>query len=200
MKAARRGAKADLRVVKTREAIESAFERLLGEADFSEITVSAIAREARVSRKTFYAHYSSIDDLLKIMAEEAVDEIAVAIQPDGELRSVDEWVAEFTRITLTSLRDNPRLSGNIIRILRTWSLTKAFSGPLERLFEKDLGKRGLALAKGNEYVLSFFIGGLCATYETWVALGLEASALDEAAEVIARAATQGVGELLKPAI
>ena len=61
------GRKEDLRVVKTREAIQTAFERLLETTEFGEITISTIAREARVSRKTFYAHYSSTADLLADM-------------------------------------------------------------------------------------------------------------------------------------
>ena len=194
----RRGEKTDLRVVKTREAIESAFWGLLETSDYSDITVSAIAREARVSRKTFYAHYSSIDDLLEILAQDAVDEVAAKIQPEGKLLPVDEWVTKFTRITLTTLRDNPRLSKNVIRILRTRSLAKMFSEPLERLCAEELRKRNLAMAKHHEYVLSFFVGGLYAAYEAWAALDQNAQALDEAAEVIARAATQGIGKLLEP--
>ena len=198
MDSERRNEKTDLRVVKTREAIELAFWKLLETADYSAITVSAIAREARVSRKTFYAHYSSIDDLLEISVQDAVDEIAIKIQPEGKLLPVDEWVTEFTRVTLTTLRDNPLLSKNVMRVLRTRSLVKMFSEPLERLCTDELRKRSLVMAERHEYVLSFFVGGLCATYETWVALGQNAQALDEAADTIARAATQGVGKLLEP--
>lgn len=49
------------------------------------MTVSVIAREARVSRKTFYAHYSSVNDLLEVVAQRVVEEIAQEVQPDGEL-------------------------------------------------------------------------------------------------------------------
>lgn len=44
----------DRRIVRSRNAILSAFERLLMEKPLADITVSAIAREANVDRKTFY--------------------------------------------------------------------------------------------------------------------------------------------------
>lgn len=199
MDAMQRGGRTDLRVIKTREAINLAFERMLETTSYSEVTVSAIAREARVSRKTFYAHYSSVDDLLELMVQRAVDEVADEIQPEGELLVVDEWVTEFVRTTLARLRDNPHLSGNVVQSMPAGSFVEMLRRPLERLCERELRKRGLVIAEGHGYVLSFFIGGLCATYETWVMLGNDASTLEEAASLIARAATQGVGELLGPA-
>ena len=50
----------DRRIVRSRNAILSAFERLLMEKPLADITVSAIAREANVDRKTFYVHLSLI--------------------------------------------------------------------------------------------------------------------------------------------
>lgn len=193
-----RDRKTDLRIVKTREAIQAAFERLLETAEFSEITVSAIARAARVSRKTFYAHYTSTSDLLADMAQKAVDDIAIEIQPEGELRNVDDWIEQFVRTTLTTMRDHPHFSANVVRSMPAGAFLKVFAKPLERLCEQELAKRELALTAGHEYVLSFFIGGFCATYETWASLGCGVEELDKAADLIARAATQGVGQLLEP--
>lgn len=191
--------KTDLRVVKTREAIQAAFERLMETTAYPEITVSAVAREARVSRKTFYAHYACVDDLLGLVAQRAVDEIAREIQPDGELVDMDEWVSEFVRITLEKLRESSRGNDNVARLMADGSFVEVFRGPLELLCRRELAKRGLAFSKGHEYVLSFFIGGLCATYETWASLSRDPSDLDEAARLIACSSTQGVAGLLVPA-
>ena len=54
----------DRRIVRSRNAILSAFERLLMEKPLADITVSAIAREANVDRKTFYVHFGTVDGLL----------------------------------------------------------------------------------------------------------------------------------------
>ena len=63
----------DLRIVKTKAAIREAFSSLLKQMDYSKITVTAIAKEARINRKTFYAHYTSVEELLEAIAR---DEIA----------------------------------------------------------------------------------------------------------------------------
>lgn len=46
--------KLDRRVVRSRRLIIDAFERLLLKESLEDITVSAIAREADIDRKTFY--------------------------------------------------------------------------------------------------------------------------------------------------
>ena len=67
--------KTDRRVIKTRKAIMAAFDTLISQGDIAKITVSAIAREADIDRKTFYLHYSSVDDLAQQKAEEGIEYI-----------------------------------------------------------------------------------------------------------------------------
>lgn len=55
----------DRRITRTRERIDAAFVGLLGWRAYGNIRVSEITRKARVGRATFYAHYSSKDDLLR---------------------------------------------------------------------------------------------------------------------------------------
>ena len=46
--------KIDRRVLKTRQAIEEALASLILKTDYDKITVSALAKEANINRKTFY--------------------------------------------------------------------------------------------------------------------------------------------------
>ena len=55
--------KIDRRVLKTRQAIEEALASLILKTDYDKITVSALAKEANINRKTFYLHYDSVDDV-----------------------------------------------------------------------------------------------------------------------------------------
>ncbi|MBP3041289.1 TetR/AcrR family transcriptional regulator, partial [Bacillaceae bacterium Marseille-Q3522] len=48
----------NIRIVKTKESIRESFFRLLKQYTFSEITIEKICKEARISRSTFYSHYS----------------------------------------------------------------------------------------------------------------------------------------------
>ncbi len=192
-----RGDKTDLRVVKTREAIQSAFERLLETTEYDSITVSGIAREARVSRKTFYAHYSSVDELLRKMALDVVEGVACNIQPEGELLGIEEWIAAFSRCVLTTLRENPHLNGNVMRCVPLPSLLDMLRDPILDICSAELEKRGLEMLPGHDYYLPFYFGGLFSVYETWLASGQDAAALDEMASFIARTTSRGITELLK---
>lgn len=84
--------KLDRRVVRTRKAIMSAFESLLATQPLGKITVSAIAREADIDRKTFYLHYSSVDDLAIMKVEESIDRIVGAIKKKGAGKAPEELV------------------------------------------------------------------------------------------------------------
>ena len=61
---------ADLRVVKTEEAIQKAFKEMICEMDYENLTVKELTERARINRKTFYLHYESLDELLLKLQEE----------------------------------------------------------------------------------------------------------------------------------
>ncbi|MDO4890342.1 MAG: TetR family transcriptional regulator [Coriobacteriaceae bacterium] len=87
----------DLRVVKTRRAIEGAMERLLAERPFDTITVQAILDEALVNRKTFYSHYRDKYDLVRKMADGFMEDIRALVEarkavgkiPQGPFGGID---------------------------------------------------------------------------------------------------------------
>lgn len=84
--------KLDRRVVRTRKAIMEAFETLLETHRLDKITVSAIAREADIDRKTFYLHYGSIGDLVSLKIGEGIDRIVAALKERGAGKEPSELV------------------------------------------------------------------------------------------------------------
>jgi AcrR family transcriptional regulator len=68
---------------RTRRALRNALANLLRTRDYDDLTVSDILAEADVGRSTFYAHFSSKDDLLRF----GLDRLAI------ELRDVSESMA-----------------------------------------------------------------------------------------------------------
>ena len=48
----------DLRVRKTKEAIRTAFQGMICEMDYDQITVKELTARAQINRKTFYLHYN----------------------------------------------------------------------------------------------------------------------------------------------
>ena len=59
--------KVDVRVIKTKKAIESAFIEILSEKSFTKITIEEICNKANVNRMSFYNHYEDKYDLLNVI-------------------------------------------------------------------------------------------------------------------------------------
>lgn len=59
--------KEDLRVKKTMTSIKAAFEEMICEKEYAQITVKELCDRAMVNKKTFYHYYPTLDDLLAEM-------------------------------------------------------------------------------------------------------------------------------------
>ena len=57
------GKKTDLRVIKTRRAINAALLDLLQKKSIDNITVTELSQKAEINKGTFYLHYADIYDL-----------------------------------------------------------------------------------------------------------------------------------------
>ena len=68
-------AKQDIRVERSKDAIRKAFVDLMKRRTYEEITVKDLAEEARINRKTFYAHYETKQALFETMMREMFDDI-----------------------------------------------------------------------------------------------------------------------------
>ena len=65
----------DRRQRKTRDAVFSAFTKLLKSEKYSKITVQEIIDTADIGRTTFYAHFETKDDLLSSLCNEIFDHV-----------------------------------------------------------------------------------------------------------------------------
>lgn len=65
---------------RTRAAIQNAMLAAMDEKPISSITVQEIINTANVCRTTFYAHYEDINDLVKSIGDEIIDQVGASIQ------------------------------------------------------------------------------------------------------------------------
>ncbi len=63
----------DLRIQKTQEAIKSTFKKMICEMAADKITIKKLTDRAKIHRKTFYLHYTSIEALYQDMMSEIAD-------------------------------------------------------------------------------------------------------------------------------
>lgn len=85
----------DLRVRRTLKAIRSAFYELVLTKNYSDISITELTDLAEINRKTFYLHYSSLDDLVKEVEQEIVDHILQNVRMSAEQMDVAGCVDNF---------------------------------------------------------------------------------------------------------
>ena len=98
--------KIDRRVIRTRESIRRAFRALIHEKEYSKITVSDIANYAGINRRTFYLHYSSVEDVLLEFEKEAVDRVRSFSCYVDLLDESTDLTAMFYHLTSMILEEN----------------------------------------------------------------------------------------------
>lgn len=89
---------ADRRVTRTKAALTAALFELLGEKDFSKISITELTRRADVDRKTFYLHYQTIDEILEEFYEDALRTLHEAVEREGIFQAESIDMVAFFRV------------------------------------------------------------------------------------------------------
>lgn len=89
---------ADTRRARTRAAIFTAFEELIADKRYEEITIQEIIERAHIGRTTFYTHFLSKDDMLKELIAEMFTHIFDDPLEEEETHDLSD--AERTESTL----------------------------------------------------------------------------------------------------
>ncbi|MGP4116669.1 TetR/AcrR family transcriptional regulator [Levilactobacillus zymae] len=159
----------DLRVQRTITSIYDAFKQLICEKDYSKITVTELARLARINKKTFYRYYPTLDDLLRELqaqySKAYLDEIADLRYPRDLAKSVAAFFTysanqgeAYDRITTCTAGSYVGIRQQMINdvMTKTWGQSPEFN----------------QLADWQKQILLNFVEqtGL-KVYTTWVANG-----------------------------
>lgn len=96
--------KTDRRTLYTQNVIKDAMLELLGEMSFDKISVSALCRQAEITRPTFYLHYDNLMQVLDSMIEDALGNIS------GNL---ERHTFEEDRALLSDLSNPRKLEKNL---------------------------------------------------------------------------------------
>ena len=78
--------KEDLRVKKSKKAIEDAFVSLIEEKGFENVKMIDIAKRANVNRNTIYLHYSSKEDIIETLVDKVFNSGIVTLEPNAYLK------------------------------------------------------------------------------------------------------------------
>ncbi|MCD7894535.1 MAG: TetR/AcrR family transcriptional regulator [Erysipelotrichaceae bacterium] len=137
----------DLRVIKNKNAIKTAFLNLLDNKDYNDITVSQICRNALVSRTTFYFHYENKEELLEFIYLDVMEEFSRLLldsykAPKTELkthiRTAFEYMTKNSSVIKTFLKlDDHTIMAN--QKIRNTFITQfeEYAKEHPHLFKKD---------------------------------------------------------------
>lgn len=187
--ARRQADKIDRRVVKTRAAIRRAFRKLLKEKGLGKLTVSALAREADIDRKTFYLHYDSIDDLIDKEADTMVDDIisttvSTARAGADYMGRVRAALSRVNELVVSDIELFEYMARNLSMDFVIGLIEKAVARYAER------GPGGGRL--GSEevvYKMRFYLAGAVAVYSEWLCSD-RSKPIGSVADVVAEALSE----------
>ncbi len=154
--------KSDLRVRKTYEALIRAFEELLSEKTFDDITVNELCETAMIRRPTFYSHFEDKYDFLRFYLNEIQSRIESESDEIAENRS--EHFEHSWRMLMKFVDDHPEL---IRRSLKMPSLPLVFDILGEHLFASTKANSVSLLRQSRpdllgsaDTIATFIVGGI----------------------------------------
>ncbi|WP_461219521.1 TetR/AcrR family transcriptional regulator [Lapidilactobacillus salsurivasis] len=150
----------DLRVVKTRQVIQTTFEALLVTQPVNKITVTALARQARINKGTFYLHYADIFQLYEHILAETVTEIVASFH-DYPALLTDQ--PRFIRQFLFGPAPTPTASQ--LAILKPDNLRFARNYPhifIDAFRDAIYANTALTRSRDNDLRLEFVLNGMLA--------------------------------------
>ena len=156
----------DRRVIKTKRAIKNAFAKLLSQKDINDITISDIAAEADINRKTFYNYYAGVHEVIDEIENDVGSHFDAALTEIDFKNSLNRPNLIFEKLTniinadmdffgyLLSMNSNVSLSSKI---------TDMLTGKVKTLIMQYVDVDEVHV----DIMLEFMISGMVAVYRRW---------------------------------
>lgn len=173
----------DLRVMRTKKSIKQTFIEMLCEMDYEKITVQELAARAVINRKTFYLHYSTLDELLNEIQEEMMQTFLKRTENMERPKDIDKVTREFFYYSEELGKLGEILNCNDTHVRKnitdklmghTWKLPDEYSAP-----------------HFQSIIKSFVFNATLTIYRQWVADGKKLS-LEEVIDIATKLIYSGV--------
>ena len=155
--------KSDLRVIKTKRAIHTAFAELLTEKDMDDITVTDIASRAMINRKTFYNNYRGVYELVDELENEVIRTFETAMQG---IDFIENPYAVFVKLT-EIINSDMDFYGALLRSSRNAGLAHKIRQTLQQKAQDLFASRVELPPDQMEVMMNYSISGMVAVYQSW---------------------------------
>lgn len=184
--------KADHRILKTKKAIYEALVELMQKKKLNSITVTELAAQADINRKTFYTYYSTVNDVL----DEGINELITSLK--DLLCAMSEDYNMFSPQTLFAFLNTIMSDADIARDLFASDngslLFNRLQKALQETLLKELVSRDIKMNVPSEQyplISSFVAGGMVSAYYEWIT-DPDGITLDEMARTLTTLIISGV--------
>lgn len=158
--------KLDRRIIKTRRAINTAMLQALNDRNIDAITITEVTTRADINRKTFYLHYTCVEDVVKALEDQFARDFVSAV--DASLENGIFVPARFFALVKGAISENAEL-------FRAFCLEKTSQYMVSALENAVLDKlmqvyRPLSTLRDNALRLSLvnMVQGCLHIYLEWV--------------------------------
>lgn len=179
--------KNDLRVIKTKRAIHTAFAELLSEKNMDDITVTDIASRAVINRKTFYNNYRGVYELVDELENEIIRTFDSAMK---EIDFVADPYAVFVKLTEIINSDMDFYSA-LLRSSRNAGLVHKIKDTLQEKAQAMFASRIDMPAEQLSVMMDFAVSGMVAVYQSWFNSDRRQS-IEEISDIISRMCLTGI--------
>lgn len=167
--------KADSRIPRTRAAIRKAYLGLLGQKEASEITVTDIAQEAALDRKTIYNYYASPAAILEELEDDLVHTVGNAVSDTAYLSGGDDPFG-FLQAVTNAFNANDDLTTPLLKKNKSSRVLDKLAAMVSVRFGVSLEKRIEPSKKRYAKLYAEFLtSGIVSVYRDWIEAGMQQS-------------------------
>lgn len=163
----------------TADKMDAALIALLENKDFSAITIQEICQKAGVNRSTFYAHYSNTYDLLKETHQNLIknflDEcvfdspVNLSDMPNLSKDELNFITPKYLLPYLQYIKNHKRLCKIYVDNALSFKTDEVDDYIIEKLFFPIYEKHGVTDKKIISYMQKYFLKGINAIIQEWIA-------------------------------
>lgn len=162
--------KENQRVKLTKQLIRQGLFTLLKEKELEKITVSELCRISEVNRTTFYNHYSCVEDVLKEIAVNILEELRQIASFDKPIVNSLEILQDICRY----LKENADTLIVLFRCKKDTDITAIFDNFMQRYSDKVKANTHLDNDE-MKLVLTFLMNGIYNMLKMWLICDMDKS-------------------------
>ena len=184
----------DRRTVRTHKLIRKAYFDLIREKHSIKVSISEIARRADIDRKTFYLHFSSVEEVLNEYIEERFAHMIASMEQDADFN--DPFNVEYL---LTLVDSSQKEEIEFLKLISKSDAYDVFWNRMrEKLTEMALERYSASTSLTEDEIrvnADFFGFGALNVYRGWLRGDYDIS-LRELAEMVSSVAHNGLQKLV----